>query len=221
MVNSSTKTSTIKAAQVSHDAAKPFRHIYCWEDIPQWMQCDPYIRHGYRPQLDSFSACCQSVFYLHNESVNIWSHIISALIYFSGLLSIDYSNIHDGVWFSTADNALINTYIAGCMACLIFSVRLSLGENDGETQPKLKPSQAWFHIVTAHSEQVAKCFLKLDYLGILLNVFACGVTFIYAGLYGKPNLQAFYISLFTVSATFVFSAIMSPLADGPQAAIWR
>ena len=221
MVNSSTQTSTMKAAPVSHNAAKPFQQIYCWEDIPQWMQCDPYIRGGYRPQLDSFIACFQSIFYLHNESVNIWSHIISALIYLSEPLLFGYSNLPEGVAFSTADTALIRTYVAGCLACLIFSVRPSLRENDGETQPGLKPSQAWFHIVTAHSEPVAKYFLKLDYLGILLNVFTCGASFIYAGLYGKPNLQAFYISLFTISATVVFSAIISPLADGPQAALWR
>lgn len=221
MVNFSTQTSTIKAAHVSHDAIKPLQQIYCWEDIPRWMQCDPYIRRGYRPQLHSFSACFQSIFYLHNESVNIWSHIISALIYLSEFLLFGYSSLPDGVSFFTADNALVHTYIANCLACLIFSVRISLRENNEKTQPRLKPSQAWFHIVNAHSEPVTKHFLKLDYLGILLNVFTCDNSFIYAGLYGKPNLQAFYISLFTISATVVFSAIMSPLADGPQAAIWR
>lgn len=221
MINSSTRASTIKAAHVSHDAAKPFQQIHSWEDIPRWMQCDPYIRRGYRPQLDSFSVCFQSIFYLHNESVNIWSHIISALIILSVPLLFGYSSLPDGGSFSTADNALIHTYIAGCLACLIFSVRLSLRENNGGAQPGLKSSQAWFHIVTAHSELVAKRFLKLDYLGILLNVFTCGASFIYAGLYGQPNLQAFYIFLYTISAAVVFSAIMSPLADGSQAAIWR
>ena len=68
---------------------------------------------------------------------------------------------------------------------------------------------------------MAARFLKLDYLGILLNLVACAVTFIYAGLYGNPSLQAFYISLFVICATVVFSAMLSPLADGPQAAIWR
>ena len=56
-------------------------------------------------------------------------------------------------------------------------------------------------------------FLKLDYLGILLNVAAVAVTFIYAGLYGQPGLQAFYISLFVVCATLVLSAVLSQLAE--------
>lgn len=61
----------------------------------------------------------------------------------------------------------------------------------------------------------------MDYLGILLNVGVCTVTFVYAGLYGNPLLQAFYISLSVICASVVFSTVLSPLADGPQAAIWR
>lgn len=201
MVISSSKDAANKAVQVGRDAAKSFQHIWSWEDLPRWMQSDPYIRRGYRRQLDSFSACFQSIFYLHNESVNIWSHLLPTLVYLSVLLATDYKILHNGVTLSTADNAVIQTYIAGSIACLTFS--------------------AWFHIVAAHSEPVATRFLKLDYLGILLNVVACAVTFIYAGLYGKPSLQAFYISLFVICATVVFSAISSPLAEGPQAAIFR
>lgn len=68
---------------------------------------------------------------------------------------------------------------------------------------------------------MATRFLKLDYLGIFLNVVACAITFIYAGLYGKTDLQAYYISLFVICATFVLSALLSPLVDGPQASFQR
>jgi predicted membrane channel-forming protein YqfA (hemolysin III family) len=61
----------------------------------------------------------------------------------------------------------------------------------------------------------------LDYLGILLNVVTCAITFIYAGLYEKPGLRAFYISLTALCAIAVFFVVMNPLADGPQAAILR
>ncbi|MCJ1288480.1 hypothetical protein MMC34_000008 [Xylographa carneopallida] len=200
-VISSSKDTALKAVQVGRDAAKSISHILSWEDLPQWMQSDPYIRSGYRGQLDSFGACFRSIFYLHNESVNIWSHIIPTCCYLAVLLATDYSILHNGVQLSSADNTVIQTYVAGSIVCLVFS--------------------AGFHTVTAHSEQVATRFLKLDYLGILLNVAACATTFIYAGFHGKPSLQALYISLFVVNSALVFSAILSPLADGPQAAVWR
>ena len=88
------------------------------------MQSDPYIRRGYRRQLNSFSACLRSIFHLHNESVNIWSHLLPTLFYLSVLLATDYSILHNGVDISTADNAVIQTYVFGSIICLIFSVRL-------------------------------------------------------------------------------------------------
>ena len=127
-VVSTTKDTAIKAIQVGHDAANSFQHIWSWEDLPQWMQSDPYIRRGYRRQLDSFSACFQSIFYLHNESVNIWSHLLPTLVYVAVLLATDYSTRLNGVDLSTADNAVIQTYIAGSIACLAFSVCLALEE---------------------------------------------------------------------------------------------
>lgn len=218
-VFSSGKDIALRAVNVSCDATTSLQHTLSWEDLPSWMQSDPYIRRGYRRQLNSFSACLWSIFHLHNESVNIWSHLLPTLFYLSVLLATDYSILHNGVDISTADNAVIQTYVFGSIMCLIFSVRLPRVSDC--TSTLLIPQQAWFHIVAAHSEQVATRFLKLDYLGILLNVTACATTFMYAGLYGKPSLQAFYISLFIICTTTVLSVIVSPLADGPEAAFWR
>lgn len=133
MVISSSKDTANKAVQVGRDAAKSFQHIWSWEDLPQWMQSDPYIRRGYRRQLDSFSACFQSIFYLHNESVNIWSHLLPTLVYLSVLLATNYSILHNGVDLSTADTTVIQTYIAGSIVCLTLSVCLTPGGKNEET----------------------------------------------------------------------------------------
>ena len=128
-VISSSKDTAIKAVQVGREGAKSFQHTLSWEDLPPWMQSDPYIRRGYRRQLDSFSACLQSIFHLHNESVNIWSHILPTLFYLSVLLATDYSILHNGVDLSAADNTVIQTYVAGSIACLISSVCLLRGSD--------------------------------------------------------------------------------------------
>lgn len=188
--------------------------------LDRWNTTNIHIRRGYRPRLGSFRACLQSIVYLHNEFVNIWSHLVPTLVYLAVLLTVDHSALYDGIDMSAADNAVMNTYITGFILGLIFSVCRRRPEAM-EKAAILTPSQAYFHIVTAHDKPVAKRCLKLEYPGILLSVVTSAITFIYAGCYDEPSLQALYILLTALCATAVLFLIMNTLADGQQAAIWR
>ena len=97
------------------------------------MQFDPVIRRGYRPRLDGFTACARSIFYLHNESINIWSHLLSTFVYAIVLLLVDYSTLHNGIKLSSADSAALHVVVFGANACLTFSVGLPLRKTDEET----------------------------------------------------------------------------------------
>lgn len=119
-----TKHSVKEVTQVSRDVAKSIHDILPWENLPKWMQSDPYIRRGYRRQYNSFSACLQSLFYLHNETVNIWSHLLPTLGYFLTLIRTDYSILHSGVQISATDNAAVQSYVVASVVCLLFSVCL-------------------------------------------------------------------------------------------------
>lgn len=44
-----------------------------WEDMPRHLQFNPYVKTGYRPLLSAWG-CIHSLFYLHNETVNILTH---------------------------------------------------------------------------------------------------------------------------------------------------
>lgn len=44
-----------------------------WRDMPKHLQFNPYIFTGYRPLL-SVWGCLNSLFYLHNETINILTH---------------------------------------------------------------------------------------------------------------------------------------------------
>ncbi|KAL5285134.1 PAQR4 family protein [Megaselia abdita] len=46
-----------------------------WKDMPKYLQFNPYVLTGYRP-LTTFKGCCFSLFYWHNETVNIFTHAI-------------------------------------------------------------------------------------------------------------------------------------------------
>lgn len=44
-----------------------------WKDMPKHLQFNPYVHTGYRP-LTNVRGCLNSLFYYHNETVNIITH---------------------------------------------------------------------------------------------------------------------------------------------------
>lgn len=51
-----------------------------WRDMPQHLQFNPYVLTGYRP-LQDFVGCVGSLFYFHNETINILTHGKSYTLY--------------------------------------------------------------------------------------------------------------------------------------------
>ena len=101
------------------------QQVLDWDDLPRWMRIDPYIRRGYRRELNSFYACLRSLFYLHNELINTWSHLIPALVYLAMLMGFDVKIFRYDLKDSTtrlADWTTIQIYVVGTMICLGLSV---------------------------------------------------------------------------------------------------
>ncbi|XP_017128992.1 progestin and adipoQ receptor family member 4 isoform X2 [Drosophila elegans] len=46
-----------------------------WQEMPTYLQFNPYVLRGYRP-LQTFKGCLLSLFYWHNETINILTHAI-------------------------------------------------------------------------------------------------------------------------------------------------
>jgi adiponectin receptor len=102
------------------------QRVFPASQIPVWMQWDPYILHGYRAQLDSFEQFFWSCLYLHNDSVNTWSDLIPGMYFLTLLLAIDYWTIQLPLEVPVMDILAIQTYVAGTVGCLIFSVSLRM-----------------------------------------------------------------------------------------------
>lgn len=162
------------------------------------MKSDPYIKRGYRRQLNSFRDCFWSLFYLHNELVNTWSHLLPALFYFVILLGLDFWTFHSSIQVSTADSAIFQTYILCTVGCLLLS--------------------AIYHGTNCYSEEISRYFLKFDYFGIVLSILGTIVSAAYFGLYGNLLLQENYIVFFIVCAALVFYILLHDDVDGPRAA---
>ncbi|KAJ3091002.1 hypothetical protein HK100_007292 [Physocladia obscura] len=51
------------------------------DDMPEWYQKEMFIWTGYRPITDSTKDCIYSLVFLHNESGNIYTHLLGALLF--------------------------------------------------------------------------------------------------------------------------------------------
>lgn len=108
--------------KLSNPIAPSKQLVFHISHLPKWMQLDPYIMYWYRPQLDSFEECFWSLFYLHNESINTWSHLLPGVYFIALLVMVEYWVSHLPFDVTLTDVLAIQTYIAGTAGCLIFSV---------------------------------------------------------------------------------------------------
>ena len=51
-----------------------------YNEVPKYQQDNEYIRKGYLKNCDSIKKVFKSLFMIHNETVNIWSHLLGAIL---------------------------------------------------------------------------------------------------------------------------------------------
>ena len=65
------------------------------EEVPDWMRDNDYIMSGYRLDYEGSFEVSQTLCKCHNETVNVWTHMIGSLIMLTcGILFIVYHENH-------------------------------------------------------------------------------------------------------------------------------
>ncbi|KAG9234195.1 hemolysin-III related-domain-containing protein [Amylocarpus encephaloides] len=146
-----------------------------WNDLPSWQQDNHYIHSGYRPQSNSLKKSFGSLGYLHNESVNIYSHLLGGLAFCLAGAFLYTSIAPRYATASSADIAAFGCFFAGAAACLGMS--------------------GTYHSISNHSPTIAKFGNKLDYVGIVFLIWGSFVPSIYYGFYCHEHLQEIYWSM--------------------------
>ncbi|KAK0643908.1 hypothetical protein B0T16DRAFT_392359 [Cercophora newfieldiana] len=133
-------------------------------NLPLWMQKEAHILRGYRPEFRSFRRCYHSLFYIHNETVNIWSHLLTGTGFLFFLAWTAAPEYYGGFSFADGDLRGVQFFLlAATPETNIFDI-----------------VQASYHCLSCHSEHVANQCLKLDLLGIVTGT--TGTTIIFVGL---------------------------------------
>ncbi|KAK9235515.1 hemolysin-III related-domain-containing protein [Lipomyces kononenkoae] len=146
-----------------------------WDDLPAWRRDNHYIRSGYRKETFSFWQCFQSLTYLHNESVNIYSHLIGSLFFLLFLAVTLDLFLPRYPTTSAQDFVVIVIFFLGAVICLGMS--------------------STYHCINCHSESVAKFGNQLDYIGIIFLIVGSFVPAIYYGLYTMPHYMSIFFGL--------------------------
>lgn len=59
--------------------SRPKKRLLFFHEVPSVLQFNPFIRSGYRSG-ETYPSALQSIFEWHNETINIWSHLIPAFL---------------------------------------------------------------------------------------------------------------------------------------------
>lgn len=150
------------------------------EDIPSQFR-DPFITDGYRKPGCSFWQCCRSIFEVHNETVNVWSHLAAVLLF--GIFTVPVFKTHNP----------LNDYFV--YPLLSFAVGISA---------MLIMSSA-AHLFNSMSSKVRHICFFLDYAAISTFTFTAGQVFFF---YSRPTNTTFY-PLQSATLFFTVSAFIS------------
>jgi len=167
----STASETIASAAKQVEARIETAFHLLWDELPAWRRDNAFIRSGYRPTSNSYRASFASIGALHNETVNIWTHLLGAVAFFCLALFLQrvIAPRYDSA--SGSDVLVFACFFAGAFLCLGMS--------------------ATFHTVSNHSPAVAKWGNKLDYTGIVFLIVGSYVPALYYGLFCHPVEMAF------------------------------
>ena len=155
--------------------------VVCFEDVPQWLQHNDYLRSFHRPVLPSLELCFWSIFRLHNQTTNIWSHLLGALLF-------------NFLFMNNFPEYLTKTEDRFVFGLVYFGVILSFY---GSTV---------FHTFLCHSERTASIVAKIDYYGVSLHIFTniIGLTyFVYYCQTLKMKSFLFLAALLCASCLFL------------------
>lgn len=108
-----------------------------YKNLPKWLQDNDFLHRGHRPPLPSFSACFKSIFRVHTETGNIWTHLLGCVAFIGVAL---YFLSRPSVEIQIQEKIIFGAFFAGAIICLGFSFA--------------------FHTLSCHSVEIGRLFSK-------------------------------------------------------------
>ncbi|XP_077988949.1 adiponectin receptor protein 1-like isoform X4 [Glandiceps talaboti] len=149
--------------------------VISFHHLPDWLKDNDFLRHYHRPPMPSFKCCFKSIFRVHTETGNIWTHLLG-FVAFCVVTVLFFSHASPG--YTWQEKAVFTAFFIGALLCLGLS--------------------CVFHTVYCHSETVSKLFSKLDYTGISALIVGSFIPWLYFSFYCEHVARYAYIILICV-----------------------
>ncbi|KAI1174510.1 mPR-like GPCR protein [Nemania sp. FL0916] len=175
------------------------RGLISYDELPVWHQDNPFIKHGYRPISRSTIACFQSWGSLHNETLNIYTHLIpaaAALFIGEAWVLLDLRRRY--VDIGASDYVIFTFLLSAAAACLGIS--------------------SAYHTLMSHSREVEARWLRLDFVGIIILIVGSFVSGIYVGFWCEWTQRKIYWSMSASLGAISIVIMLAPFFQGPK---WR
>ncbi|KAH8737118.1 hemolysin-III family protein [Ilyonectria robusta] len=177
--------------------------LLSFDEMLEWFQreSNQWVLHGYRPISGSARASFCSWSYIHNESVNIYSHLVPAVFFLLGewYLQQYLASRYSGV--TGAD------FIAFSIFMLTAVTYLSLS--------------ATYHTLLNHSQHIEHLCLRLDMLGVVIFILGDLVLGIYIVFWCEPLPRNIYWSMIGVFGTLTIFKTIHPKFQGSKYRLFR
>ena len=153
------------------------------EQAPEWCVDNEYILSGYRTRF-SLPLCIHSVVRLHNETGNIWSHLIAFVVFFLLLFHVLEAVSKTG---SFVDKLLWTTFVLSAQGCWLVS--------------------SVYHTFSCHSYTACALVANLDYSGISTHICCSWMLLANYLFYCEPLTKFCYV---TTVASFCIVRLLFP-----------
>ena len=148
--------------------------LYLYEEIPLWMRDNSFIRTGYRAHY-TVRQCLLSLFTIHNETANIWTHLLG-LLFFVAISSIVFISFIEPLW---SHYVIFLLFSLSCMMCM--------------------GTSAAFHLFSAHyCDKFCGKMASLDYFGISCLVIGSFFPLCYYAFSCEPFWRWAYLGMISI-----------------------
>lgn len=165
--------SSIKVIEIQRE---PMR-LYYFHELEEWQQDNHYILSGYVKETSSYWSCLKSLTYIHNETGNIYSHLVPSVLVAVLVGDFIYWEV-ERINYDLSLWEKLNFIQFGFAAT--FCLALS----------------ALFHLFKSHSHSVCRLGNQCDYLGIIIMITGSLISIMLFAFHDVPKWRNFYVSLF-------------------------
>jgi adiponectin receptor len=146
----------------------------------------PFIMHGYRIR-HNFKDCLVSLFKFHNETFNIWSHLLSFFLFIALTVLILVNNPNA----DAGNKAMIIIYMMCAANCFICS--------------------SIYHTYNCYSNSIGMCVFKIDLFGIILQLGAATLAAQHFMFHDYEVTRKIYTGIYVSLCILIFAFMNIPI----------